>query len=259
MTAIRTEKFALVTGTSSGIGAAVAGQLLERGWTVTGIARRAAGLNHPCYRHLALDLGDLTALTRATDEHIVPQLRDAKWARVGLVNNAANGGPLGAAHTIQPAELMQANAVNVAAPLWLMGVMSRHCEPGVPLRIVNVSSGAAVQGIPGLAAYASSKAALRMAGMVVAAEWQSNVPHAPTRADAAILSYEPGTVDTPMQGVARSRAPEEYPWVGMFRAFAEQGRLVPPALPAAEIVAFLEADGQPAFAERRLAAVPRAT
>lgn len=259
MTAIPTEKFALVTGTSSGIGAAVATQLLEHGWTVMGIARRPAPLDHPSYRHLVFDLGDITALTRATDEHVVPRLRDGRWTRVGLVNNAANGGPLRAAHAIQPAELMQTNAVNVAAPLWLMGVVSQHSDVGVPLRIVNVSSGAALQGFPGLAAYGSSKAALRMAGMVVAAEWQSTVPHAPTRHDAAILSYEPGTVDTPMQGAARSHNPEEYPWVGMFRAFAEQGRLVSPARPAAEIVAFLESNGQPPFAERRLAASARAS
>jgi len=28
---------------------------------------------------------------------------------------------------------------------------------------------------------------------------------------------EPGTVDTPMQGIARSFGTNEYPWVGMFR------------------------------------------
>lgn len=259
MTATHTEKFALVTGTSSGIGAAVAGLLLERGWTVTGVARRPASLNHPRYRHLALDLGDLPALTRATDEHIVPQLRDAKWARVGLVNNAANGGPLGPVHTLPPAEMMDVYAVNVAAPMSLMGVASLHSDANVPLRIVNVSSGAAVHGFPGLAVYGSSKAALRMAGMVLAAEWASPAPHATVRNDAAILCYEPGIVDTPMQTAARSHREEQFPWVSLFHGFAEQGRLVQPAMPAADIVAFLESDDQPAFTESRLGTFPRAS
>ena len=49
---------ALVTGTSSGIGAALAAALLGRGWTVIGLARRAADFDHPDYRHIALDLAD---------------------------------------------------------------------------------------------------------------------------------------------------------------------------------------------------------
>ena len=43
-------KLALVTGTSSGIGTAVARLLLEGSWTVVGVARRAAQLDHPRYR-----------------------------------------------------------------------------------------------------------------------------------------------------------------------------------------------------------------
>ncbi|MEP6495726.1 MAG: SDR family NAD(P)-dependent oxidoreductase [bacterium] len=252
MTDARADKFAVVTGTSSGIGAAVAAQLLEHGWTVAGIARRPSQLKHSRYTHLEIDLADAAALPHATDEHLVPRFRNTKWARVGLVNNAASVGPLVPVHKIQPAELLRLNAVNVAAPIWLMGVVSRNTEASVPLRVVNVSSGAAVSGIPGLAAYGSSKAALRLAGMVAAAEWQSTVAYAPTRKDVAVLSYQPGTVDTPMQGIARSFDAQEYPWVKMFRDFAEQGRLVPVALPAREIVEFLESNGQPPFAERRL-------
>jgi benzil reductase ((S)-benzoin forming) len=253
----RTEKFALVTGTSSGIGAAVADQLLERGWTVIGMARRPSAIEHAFYHHLAVDFGNPIALTRAMDDEVIPKLRDNEWARVGLVNNAANGGPLGPVHTLNPAELLYLYAVNVIAPLSLMGALSLHCKSNVPLRIVNLSSGAAVQGFPGLSAYGSSKAALRMAGMVLAAEWESPAPHATLRTDAAILSYEPGIVDTPMQTAARSQPAEQFPWVGVFHGFAEQGRLVPPSLPAADIVAFLESDGQPAFAESRLGESPR--
>ena len=46
---------AVVTGTTSGIGEAVARQLLERGWRVVGIARREATLRHERYGHVAVD------------------------------------------------------------------------------------------------------------------------------------------------------------------------------------------------------------
>jgi benzil reductase ((S)-benzoin forming) len=241
--------FALVTGTSSGIGAAVAAQLLGRGWTVAGLARRTPALAHPRYRHLALDLHDVAGLEAAIEHGIGPLIREKRWQRVGLVNNAADGGVLGPVESLDPAALVQLYAVNVAAPTWLMGFIVSQPPNGVAIRIVNVSSGAAVRPFGGLASYASTKAALRMAGMVLGVELDS-----PLRRGTAILSYEPGIVDTPMQAAARSRTREEFPWAGIFHDFAASGRLVSPDEPAREIAAFLESDDQPRFTERRLGA-----
>ena len=47
---------ALVTGASSGIGAAIVERLLRDGWRVTGISRRPATFDHPAFDHLSLDL-----------------------------------------------------------------------------------------------------------------------------------------------------------------------------------------------------------
>jgi hypothetical protein len=91
-----------------------------------------------------------------------------------------------------------------------------------------------------------------MTGMVVAAELDSALRKAPARSDTAILSYEPGTVDTAMQEEARSRPLDEYPWGRLFRDFHARGALVPPSAPAREIVDFLEQDGHRRFSERRL-------
>jgi hypothetical protein len=91
-----------------------------------------------------------------------------------------------------------------------------------------------------------------MAGMVGAAELDSPLRTAPARPDTAILSYEPGTVDTAMQEEARTRSLDAYPWGRLFRDFHASGALVPPAAPAREIVDFLERDGHARFTERRL-------
>jgi NAD(P)-dependent dehydrogenase (short-subunit alcohol dehydrogenase family) len=104
----------------------------------------------------------------------------------------------------------------------------------------------------GLAAYSSAKAGLRMAGMVLAAEWASTAAYAPRRVNAAIVSYEPGIVDTAMQDLARSRPVETFPWASTFTDFAAQERLVAARVPAAEIVSFLADDPKAGVTERRL-------
>jgi NAD(P)-dependent dehydrogenase (short-subunit alcohol dehydrogenase family) len=118
------------------------------------------------------------------------------------------------------------------------------------LRIVNVSTAAAARGFAGLGAYGSGKAGLRMAGLVLAAELDEARARG-ERADVAILSYEPGTVDTPMQQSARSSSRQTLPSVDMFARFAAEQRLVAPEGPAREIVEFLESQPGMSFSEQR--------
>jgi benzil reductase ((S)-benzoin forming) len=248
---------AIVTGTTAGLGYAVARQLLERGWSVIGIARRASPFTDAAYHHIAFDLArvadDPSELASALAGHMGARQR----TRVGLVNNAAMPEGLMPLANLDPRLLARVFAVNAVAPMWLMGHVLRETPPNAALRIVNVSSGAATNGFPGLAAYGASKSALRLAGMSLAREWDSPVAPAGGAAgvrtgNTAVLSYEPGVVDTDMQRYARSRSPNEFPWVGMFLDFAARGVAVPAQRPARDIIAFLESDGQPGFAESRL-------
>src|SRR5262249_8107190 len=150
---------------SSGVGLAVATELLARGWDVAGVSRRAAPLAHPYYQHVSLDLGDVAALVHEFENRLAGLVRQPSLERVALVNNAASAALLGPLEVLDPHELAALYAVNVIAPVWCMGFVSRQCDRSVPLRIVNVSSGAATLGLPGLSAYGSAKAALRLAGM----------------------------------------------------------------------------------------------
>lgn len=245
-------KLAIVTGTTAGIGAEVATQLLAAGWSVIGIARRTTQHDSPRYSHLAADLTDVVSASRRIDEQVAPMVRDKKWSRIALVNNAASPDLLGVGEKTDVEALQRVLAVNTVVPVWLMGFVARNRTGDIPLRIVNVSSAAARQATPGLLAYGGSKAALRMAAMVLAAEWESSVPHAPRRKNIAVRSYEPGVVETDMQKLARSLPPETFPWGGLFQDFVRQGVVVPAGEPAAEIVAFLESDGQLGFSEGRL-------
>jgi benzil reductase ((S)-benzoin forming) len=250
MTKTERARFALVTGTSSGIGAVLARRLLASGWHVLGVARRSGDLDHADYEHVAVDLADTGAFA-AIETRVTDVLRGREWGRVALVNNAALAGTPGPLERAGAEELARVHLVNVVAPTWLMGLFVRRTPPATPLRIVNVSSGAAQHATPGLAAYCSSKAALRMAGQVLAAELESPARNTPAPRDTAILSYEPGVVETPMQQTTRDTSPEDFPWVGLFKEFKARGIVVAPEGPAAEIAGFLEADGGDTFTERR--------
>ena len=246
------DSLAIVTGTSTGIGEAVARQLLERRWDVIGVARRPSPISHAAYRHVAFDLAMVAQDPEPLEAALMTHMGGSAPHRVGLVNNAAAPEGLMPLANLDPRQLARVYAVNAVAPLWLMGFAVRALPADAALRIVNVSSGAGTNGLPGLAAYGSSKAALRLAGMSLAREWDTATPSKVLR-DAAILSYEPGVVDTDMQRYARSRSPEEFPWVQMFLDFARRGIAVPADRPARDIIAFLESNHQPRFAERRLA------
>ena len=231
------ERLALVTGTSSGIGTAVAKELLKRGWTVVGIARRQAKFGER-YQHLALDLSD-ASVAKKIEKDFGAKLGERAWQRVGLVNNAAVG-LSGRVQNFDAGELAKSFVLNTAMPLWLMGLTIKKAK--APVRVVNVSSGAAIRPFPGLAAYCAAKAGLHLGGASVAAEDAPNLH---------ILSYQPGVVDTEMQLSTRSKSLDEFPWGTTFRQYHAEGRLVAPERPAAEIVEFLEAEGGERFTERR--------
>jgi benzil reductase ((S)-benzoin forming) len=245
-----TSRLAIVTGTSSGIGEEVARQLLHRGWEVIGIARRAAALDAPGYAHCSLDLADVARLTPALEKQLGSRVRDRGLIRLALVNNAADLALLGQVDQLEPAGMLQAYAVNTIAPVLLIGWVLRTAPPRIPVRIVNVSSGAGVEPFPGLGAYGNTKAALRLVGMVLGAELDLRAAEGAPR-DATVWSYEPGVVATPMQDAVRAASTATVPIVQVFKDMAAQGQLRPADAPATEIVSYLEADGHPRFSEQR--------
>jgi NAD(P)-dependent dehydrogenase (short-subunit alcohol dehydrogenase family) len=120
-----TTQLALVTGTSSGIGLSVARRLLDRGWQVIGMARRPAEIEHPQYRHLGIDLADLSHAASTVEQEVAPLVGDSRWQRVGLVNNAANPDLLTSVEQIDPVALLRVYACQHRSPCLAHGV----CHP----------------------------------------------------------------------------------------------------------------------------------
>ena len=70
-----------------------------------------------------------------------------------------------------------------------------------------------------------------------------------TARDLAVVSFEPGMVDTPMQEENRSASPEDLPDVAVFRKLHEDGLLSPPEQVAGAVADLLERDDLPRHSE----------
>jgi uncharacterized protein len=153
---------ALITGASSGIGAAMAGELASRGYSIALAARREERL-----RSLATDLSDehgVSAEVIAADlgdpagrEHLAEELRTRGRSVEVLVNNAGFGHQ--ADFATSPRERMvEMVRVNVEA---VVDLTSRFLGPMVERgrgSVINIASLGAFQPLPGSAVYGASKA-----------------------------------------------------------------------------------------------------
>lgn len=244
-----TKPLAIVTGSSSGIGAALVQDLLSRGWAVVGLARREVALDNPDYHHICLDLSD----SKACEEYFAGDFDEkylrADFSKIALINNAATLSPTGPLTEVKLGDLEKSFTLNIAFPAWFMGYIVAKSSSEMPLRIINLSSGAASSAYPGWASYCMSKAALRMAGQNLALEVEE--VEALKGRDVKVLDYAPGVVDTPMQVQARSADPASFPRVQKFVELHSTGQLVDPKSPAKELGELLAADEFEAFSIKR--------
>jgi NAD(P)-dependent dehydrogenase (short-subunit alcohol dehydrogenase family) len=130
-------------------------------------------------------------------------------------------------------------AINAAVPIWLTGWFLRATSRDADVRIVEISSGAATSAYPGWPLYCASKAALRMAGEVLAVEAREVAALQGRRV--GVLSYAPGVVATAMQRDIRAVDPALFPRHQRFVELHEHGDLAAPEAPATDLAQRLEA------------------
>jgi NADP-dependent 3-hydroxy acid dehydrogenase YdfG len=168
-----TAKTVIVTGASSGIGAATARALHAAGAQTVLAARRADRL-----RALSAELGG--ALAVPTDVTDAAQLRDLVAATLerhdridGLVNNAGAGlhGPLADVDPAEYREILDLNVVGMLAMTQAVLPAMREQRFG---RIVNMSSGATRIVLAGDGAYVATKSAVNMLSAVLREELASD-------------------------------------------------------------------------------------
>ncbi|ABB57626.1 SDR family oxidoreductase [Synechococcus elongatus] len=184
--------FVLITGASSGIGAATAHAFAQAGWSLLllgrdrgrlqSVAESARSQGAAAVATYSLDLTNLTAIGPA-----IAQLVEQFGVPDVLINNAgtAQTGPLA---TLSLSDLECIFALNVHSPLLVVQALL----PGMRQRqrglILNVASIAAQQAFPDWGAYCASKSALAAWSRVLAAEERSH--------GIRVSLICPGSVDT---------------------------------------------------------------
>jgi benzil reductase ((S)-benzoin forming) len=221
----------IITGTSRGLGKALAEILLHaKENKVIGIAR-SQSINHENYSHLCLDLSD-TVLIKKNLEHIFPLIPDAD--SVILINNAGMLGQVGQVGSIETDSLEKLFKVNLIAPALLINeFIKRYKELKVLKSILNISSGAGKKPVDGWSGYCSSKSALDMFSLVIEEEQRFS------GGDFRIFSVAPGIVDTEMQTEIRKVSQADFSRVEEFKSYKEQGDLVEAGVVARKIVYLL--------------------
>ncbi len=213
---------AVVTGGASGIGAATAALLVERGADVAIFDRDVTAVDPARFVALTCDITSAAAVDSA-----IAQVA-AKHGGIDIVVNNAGIGAIGDVAANSDDEWHRVFDVNVVG----MARVSRAALPYLRLSahpaIVNVSSVVAVVGVPQRAVYAASKGAVAALTLAMAADHVKD--------GIRVNAVTPGTADTPWVGRLLEQAPDAAAAGRALRARQPMGRLVTAAEVAFSVV-----------------------
>lgn len=189
-------RHAVVTGASSGIGAAVARRLLADGWRVSGLDRAPPVIEAAGFAPVALDLADEAATRAALQglEGVRALVHAAGFLRVA---------PLGALEAGAGEAMWR---LHVAAAETLADALAPSLPRGGRILLIGSRTAA---GAAGRSQYAATKAAL----LGMARSWAAEL--APRGVTVNVIA--PGATDTPMlSDPARGGVPPRLPPIGRF-------------------------------------------
>ena len=177
----------LITGASSGIGAACARAFAARGWLVRlngrdeakleTVRASLAGQGHTCFP------GDVTEWS--AEPRRIPEM-----APVDALVWSAGACELAPVSVLSEAKVLDSLKLNLVAPMVVTGRLFRKKILRDGARVVWIGSEAAREAGEGFALYAAAKGGLASAARVCGREF--------ARRNVTVTCIEPGTVETPM-------------------------------------------------------------
>ena len=191
-----TEKLAMVTGASSGIGEAFARELARRGFALILVARRLDRLTA-----LQAELGpgavDVLVADLGSEEGILMVARRLQLGGISIFVNNAGLGYRGRLVDQADENITQLVRVNLEAPIRLSRAALRGMTAARRGTIINVVSMGAFQPVPFLNVYAATKAGLLSFTEALADEVEGTGVH--------VQALCPGNIPTGFQDVAGTR------------------------------------------------------
>ncbi len=230
----------ILTGASRGLGAAIAGQLLQRGATLLTMSRHPdqtlnakAAETGASLEQWAIDLADGVSASARLEAWLSRQKNS--FSSATLINNAALAGKAGPIGESDATALAAVLRVGLEAPVLLTRAFLRATRDWhLPRKVLNISSGAGKTPLSGTAAYCAVKAGLDHFSRVVALD-EASQP-----GGAMIVSLAPGVIDTDMQTELRESDPRAFPEHPRFVAMKSQGQLASARDAATKVLAFLD-------------------
>ena len=168
-------KVAIITGSSKGIGKAIAKGFAENGAQVVISSRSQEACDEVVKEFVSEGLKAVGIACHigksAQRENLVTQTMDA-FGRIDiLVNNAAINPFFGPVEEIDPSIFDKIMEVNVKAPWSLSNLVLPHLKTNKKGSIINIASVEALTPGAGLGIYSTSKAAMLMLSKTQAKEW----------------------------------------------------------------------------------------
>ncbi|MFD0713344.1 SDR family NAD(P)-dependent oxidoreductase [Paenibacillus sp. GCM10027626] len=228
-------KYFIITGTSRGLGQAIAEQLISPDHYLFCISRgeQQFSASSGNIAPIAFDL-KLVDQLEALMERIFAEIDLSKAEGIYLINNASMIAPVSFIDAVNVNDIAHNFHVNLLAPIMLTSLFIKHtnnCK--IPKRVINISSASVKNHHPGMSLYSAAKAGLDVFSQCAALEQKYN------QAPVGIVSVWPGMIDTRLQQEAREQDKAAFPSADIFGMAKAAGMLAAPADTAQRIIEFL--------------------
>jgi NAD(P)-dependent dehydrogenase (short-subunit alcohol dehydrogenase family) len=220
-----TDKVALVTGGSRGLGYEMVKAFAERGADVVVASRKLENCEVVADEVRKLGRRALAAQVHAAKWDSIDELVETVYGEFGridiLVNNAGMSPPM-ASHEVTEALFDSVVGLNFKGPFRLASQVAKRMSDGEGGVIINVTSSGSLMPLPGVVPYGSSKAALNAMSRSLAAEYGPKV-RVNTLSPGPFLTdiskaWTPDKRETAENALGRPGRPEEIITAALFLA-----------------------------------------